>query len=183
MQAANAEQIIAGKTDEELVGMLGSPQDWQPLMLDAARLELQKRNLPVPDSPPPAISIKQPSVWSFQGRIPRSGFWAISLSLWVFNLAVGILVQVFGQYGIGVAGILIDGAFLLIAIWISLATQVKRWHDLNRRGWMVLLNLTVIGIPVILAFLGCVRGTAGPNRFGADPLRKPTTAAITGGQA
>jgi uncharacterized membrane protein YhaH (DUF805 family) len=179
MQVADAEGITAGKTDEELVAMLRCPQDWQPLVLDAARLELQKRNLPVPESPP-AISIET-SIWSFQGRIPRSGFWVISLSLTVFNLAVGILVELLGKYGIEAAGPLIDGAFLVIALWISLATQVKRWHDLNRPGWMVLLNLTVIGLPVILIFLGCVRGTAGPNRFGADPLQRPTTAAVTGG--
>ena len=148
--------------------------------MDAARLELQRRNLPIPDSPR-AIPTETTGIWSFQGRIPRSGFWAISLSLTVFNLAVEILVEIFGKYGIGVAGLLIDGAFLVLALWISLATQVKRWHDLNRPGWMVLLNLTVIGLPVILVFLGFIRGTAGPNRFGADPLQRSTTAAVTGG--
>jgi uncharacterized membrane protein YhaH (DUF805 family) len=180
VQVADAEGITAGKTDEELVAMLRCPQDWQPLVLDAARLELQKRNLPVPESPP-AISIETTSIWSFQGRIPRSGFWVISISLTVFNLAVGILVGILGKYGIEAAGLLIDGAFLVIAVWISLATQVKRWHDLNRSGWMVLLNLTVIGLPVIVIYLGCVRGTAGPNRFGADPLQRSATAEVTGG--
>jgi uncharacterized membrane protein YhaH (DUF805 family) len=180
MHAADAGGITARKTDEELVAMLRCPQDWQPLVLDAARLELQKRNLAVPESPP-VISIEATSIWSFRGRIPRSGFWAISLSLTVFNLAVAILVEILRKYGIEAAGLLIDGVFLVLGLWISLATQVKRWHDLNRPGWMVLLNLTVIGLPVILIFLGFVRGTAGSNRFGADPLQRPTTAAITGG--
>ncbi len=52
----------------------------------------------------------------FHGRIPRSRFWAISLSLTVFNLAVEILVEIFSKYGIGVAGLLIDGAFLVLAL-------------------------------------------------------------------
>ena len=180
MQAADAEAITAGKTDQELMAMLRRPHDWQPFVLDAARLELQKRNIPVPESPS-AISIETPSIWSFQGRIPRSRFWAIALSLWVFFLAAGILVEIFDKYGIEVAGLLVGSAFFAASLWISLATQVKRWHDLNRSGWMVLLNLTVIGLPVILVFLGCVRGTAGPNRFGAEPLGRPTTAAVTGG--
>jgi uncharacterized membrane protein YhaH (DUF805 family) len=180
MQLAEAEGITAGKTDEELVAMLSCPQDWQPLMLDAARLELQKRNLPVPESPP-GISIETPSVWSFQGRLPRSGFWVIALSLAVFNLAAGILIEICGKYGIEAAGLVISGAFFVIAFWISIATQVKRWHDLNRSGWFVLFNLTVIGLPAVLVFLGCIRGTAGPNRFGADPLRRATSAAVTAG--
>jgi uncharacterized membrane protein YhaH (DUF805 family) len=180
MQVSDAEGITAGKSDEELVAMFQCPQDWQPLVLDAARLELQKRNLPVPESPP-AIAIETTSIWSFQGRIPRSGFWVISLSLTVFNLAVAILVEILGKYGNEAAGLLIDGAFLVIGLWISLATQVKRWHDLNRSGWMVLFNLTVIALPVIAIFLGCVRGSAGPNRFGANPLQRPTNAVVAGG--
>lgn len=178
MQVAEAEGITAGKTDEELVAMLRCPQDWQALVLDAARLELQKRNLPVPE-PPPAISIETTSIWSFEGRIPRSRFWVIALSLTIFYLAVGSLVLDLDKHGIHAAALLIGSGFFVVAFWISVATQVKRWHDMNRSGWMVLLNLTVIGLPVIVVFLGCVRGIAGPNRFGADPLQRPTTAAVT----
>ena len=43
-------------------------------------------------------------------------------------------------------------------IWISLATYTKRWHDLDKSGWM---NLTLI-IPLInlfiVLFLGFARG-------------------------
>ncbi len=170
MQATDAEGITAGKTAEELTAMLLRPQDWQPSMLDAARLELQKRNLPVPESPQQATPNKIPSIWSFHGRTTRSGFWAISLSLMVFNLLVGVVVELLGRSGSEPVGLAIDLVFLVICVWISLATQVKRWHDLNRPGWMVLLNLTVIALPVILAFLGFIRGTRGANRFGVDPL-------------
>ena len=43
----------------------------------------------------------------------------------------------------------------------------------NQSGWMVLLNFTIIALPFILIWLGCVRGTIGTNKYGADPLPQP----------
>jgi uncharacterized membrane protein YhaH (DUF805 family) len=68
--------------------------------------------------------------------------------------------------------------FGILASWFGLATQVKRWHDLDLSGWMVLVNLTVIAIPFVFLIHGFVRGTRGTNRFGRDPLGhapEPTT--------
>lgn len=169
MQVTDAEGIVAGKTDGELMEMLRCPQDWQTPMLDAARLQLQKRNLPIPDAPP-ATASETTSIWSFQGRISRSNFWALWVSLVVISIAVAVMVEFLSRYGSGAVGFLIDAAFLVIVVWIGLAMQVKRWHDLNRSGWMVLLNLTVIALPAIFIFLGFIRGTSGPNQFGTDPL-------------
>lgn len=180
MDVTDAKSITVGKTNEELIAIVRRPQDWQPAVLNAARLELQSRNLPVPDSPPAVRSNETTSIWSFEGRIPRSEFWAIWFSIMVFSLVIGIVVELLIRYHDEGVGILIDVAFLSIAVWIGLAMQVKRWHDLDRSGWMVLLNLTLIAIPVILIFLGFVRGTVGPNRFGADPLDGPSTAAVNG---
>jgi uncharacterized membrane protein YhaH (DUF805 family) len=59
----------------------------------------------------------------------------------------------------------------VVLVWLALAMQVKRWHDLDNSGWMVLLNLTIIALPIVLIILGCVRGTAGPNKYGSDPLQ------------
>ena len=59
---------------------------------------------------------------------------------------------------------------LVIGVWLSLAIQVKRWHDLDKPGWVVLLNFTIIALPVVWILLGFVRGSAGPNRYGKDPL-------------
>jgi uncharacterized membrane protein YhaH (DUF805 family) len=45
--------------------------------------------------------------------------------------------------------------------------QVKRWHDLDKSGWMVLVNfIPLIGMLYSLLTLGFQPGTAGPNKYG-----------------
>jgi uncharacterized membrane protein YhaH (DUF805 family) len=58
------------------------------------------------------------------------------------------------------------------SLWIGLVLSVKRWHDRNKSGWWVLVNLVpVVGWLWQLIECGFLRGTTGPNRFGQDPLR------------
>lgn len=50
------------------------------------------------------------------------------------------------------------------------AAQVHRFHDQGTSGWAVLLNfIPHVGGFVVLVFM-CLRGTAGRNRFGDDPV-------------
>ncbi len=51
----------------------------------------------------------------------------------------------------------------------SLAVSVRRLHDRDYSGWWILLAFTGIGY-ILLIIWYCMRGTAGPNRFGPDPL-------------
>lgn len=49
----------------------------------------------------------------------------------------------------------------------------KRWHDIDRSGWWVLLNIVpVIGGLACLIANGFIGGTDGPNQYGDDPLEK-----------
>jgi sugar porter (SP) family MFS transporter len=126
-------------------------------------LEALQRRLTLPDSADEGLV--EPSIWSFRGRIPRRDYW----------IRLGALALLFA---------LIRGLTNLISVeWFAvifsvaaglfgLATQVKRWHDLDLSGGMVLLNLTVVFLPVALIWQGFFRGTAGPNRFGADPTHE-----------
>ena len=110
------------------------------------------------------------SIWSFEGRIGRATFWGIWTSMMALGFAVGIIVGgIRAANGEGLA-ILLYLAWLVVAVWISLAMQVKRWHDMGRSGLMVLWNLTLIGGPITFFIMGCVRGTQGPNNYGSDPL-------------
>jgi uncharacterized membrane protein YhaH (DUF805 family) len=56
-------------------------------------------------------------------------------------------------------------------IWSGLALAAKRWHDRDKSAWWILITF----VPVIGGFWalienGFLKGTEGPNRFGADPL-------------
>ena len=60
---------------------------------------------------------------------------------------------------------------LVVVTWVSLAVSVKRWHDRDKSGWMVLIGfIPIIGAIWTLVELGFIRGTVGPNRFGDDPV-------------
>ena len=115
-------------------------------------------------------------VWfSFEGRINRSAYW-----LWYFVPAVVVTIvaaivdEVAGthyyldsQTPIGTIGTVV-GIFL---IWPMLAAGAKRLHDRNKSGWLQLLYLIpIIGAIWAFIYLGFLKGTAGPNRFGPDPL-------------
>jgi uncharacterized membrane protein YhaH (DUF805 family) len=51
----------------------------------------------------------------------------------------------------------------------GIAVSVRRLHDRDYSGWWFLIVLTGIGAIVLLVWF-CMRGTAGANRFGPDPL-------------
>jgi uncharacterized membrane protein YhaH (DUF805 family) len=98
--------------------------------------------------------------------------------------------------GANVPAVAIMLAAFAVATWISLATSVKRLHDLGVSGWWIIplylastagsaisnaappaggpegLALTVVGLvltfgPII--YLGAVPGQSGDNRFGPGP--------------
>jgi uncharacterized membrane protein YhaH (DUF805 family) len=59
---------------------------------------------------------------------------------------------------------------ILAAIIPLLAVEVRRLHDQDRSGWLVLLNLIpYVGFVAVFVMM-LLPGTPGPNRFGAEPM-------------
>jgi uncharacterized membrane protein YhaH (DUF805 family) len=121
----------------------------------------------------------------FDGRINRAKFWLGSISLWVLSLVVNVVIAVVFdvQYdpsrdllipSFPRAALLVWLVWILAAIaltYMSLAVLAKRWHDRDKSGWWSLIVLIpFIGGIWILIECGCLPGTEGPNRYGADPL-------------
>jgi uncharacterized membrane protein YhaH (DUF805 family) len=106
---------------------------------------------------------------TFSGRAARSEFWYWTLFVVLVTMAAGILDRGFFDFEeattTGVFGPLVSLIFFLP----GLAVSVRRLHDLDRSGWWMLLVITVIGA-ILLIIWDCFKGTAGPNRFGPDPL-------------
>ncbi|WP_417430347.1 DUF805 domain-containing protein [Kiloniella sp.] len=64
---------------------------------------------------------------------------------------------------------LFSGIFSLLALIPSILILIKRWHDRDKSGWWTLIIFVpIIGSFWVLIECGFLRGTAGPNRFGAS---------------
>lgn len=100
---------------------------------------------------------------TFRGRATRAEYWWFSL----FNTLLGMVVYAAVQHLMGTEAA--DGAASIVQLALflpMLAVGVRRLHDIDFRGWWMLLGLTVVGIiPLIIFF--CLPGKAAPNRFGA----------------
>jgi len=125
-----------------------------------------------PMYPPRRAPTNQNLAWvlfSFDGRIPRRVFWGVSLlAALVFYLVLLLGMAALGPESDAVLALMV--ILYVPFLWVSLAVQVKRWHDRDKSGWFVLIAFIPI-IGPIWAFVetGCLRGTEGPNMYGPDP--------------
>lgn len=121
---------------------------------------------------PPAVSPLDESMppaqlyLGLRGRIDRRCFWLYGvLALLAVGMVLMALLEIAGFHPERAEWI----ANLLIA-WPAIAVSVKRWHDRDKSGWWVLVNLVpLIGQLWALIDNGFVPGTRGPNRFGPAP--------------
>ena len=59
--------------------------------------------------------------------------------------------------------------WLLVVAWVCIALQIKRWHDLGKTGWLVLLNLVPgVGSLISLVVLGFFKATDRAVKFGTE---------------
>jgi uncharacterized membrane protein YhaH (DUF805 family) len=137
---------------------------------------------------------------SFDGRLNRKAAWThygiAMFSVMVASLAVIALGTAVGFVLPGVWQSLVLIGFLPVVVfmmWASVAIWVRRFHDLNRSGWWYVLTMVAAGVGrginensndalVVFAllawcvwfplwlYMGFIKGTRGPNRYGPDPL-------------
>lgn len=125
------------------------------------------------DLPPVKAAISMiKNVFNFQGRTSRRDYWWAFLAVICVNFVLNLLLN-------GVENIIRIHAFVLIfsflewllSIAIAIATlaiEVRRLHDTNKSGWLMLLALTVIGIiPLIIFF--AQPGDPQQNQYGPVP--------------
>ena len=128
--------------------------------------------------------------FNFKGRATRAQFWYFVLTLFLAN----IVVQILGM--IPYLGALITYAWAIFTLIPSLAIQVRRLHDTNKSGLLIIVpyacivlaliclglafaceSLAFVTIMKILMFLAlvayialivfwCLKGTDGENKYG-----------------
>lgn len=95
-------------------------------------------------------------VFSFNGRIRRTEY---GLSFLIFIIVFLLLGFVFAEANIGEEGLIV----MIPLFWFYLAFSVKRCHDLNLTGWMILVPYFN---PLALLFAS---GKPGDNYYGPNP--------------
>jgi uncharacterized membrane protein YhaH (DUF805 family) len=109
--------------------------------------------------------------FSFKGRIGRQTYWMHYLALIGIFLVVGILTGLASSASPGSiaasAMVILMGLFYILAIWVSIALSVKRWHDRNKSGWWVLIGFVpIIGGFWVLIENGFLVGDEAANNYG-----------------
>lgn len=110
----------------------------------------------------------------FSGRSRRREYWMFGLFYWgvTILLAVPIIAGFDAEQGFSPVGTLALVALVLFVLGSfipALAVCVRRFHDQDKTGWLLLLQfLPYIG-PIIVMIFMLLSGTSGPNRFGPDP--------------
>jgi uncharacterized membrane protein YhaH (DUF805 family) len=141
-------------------------------------------------------------LFGFNGRIRRTNYWLGSIGAgFVLGIIAFIIVLAFGGgavmlannndsgsqaagAGLGIIALILYFAVLVLAVWISLALQIKRWHDRDKSGvWVLIGFIPLVGPFWVLIECGFLDGTMGPNRYGpspkgivAPPMMQPTGA-------
>jgi uncharacterized membrane protein YhaH (DUF805 family) len=140
-------------------------------------------------------------LFSFDGRIRRTNYWLAGIGAGVVLTVIFMIIAMLlfggasmaartGPDGATAAGgglslgiIILYVVYFVALLWISLALQVKRWHDRDKSWLWIFINfIPLIGQIWSLVECGFLDGTPGPNRFGPSPKGIPgpaTPAAAT----
>ncbi|MDS7693278.1 DUF805 domain-containing protein [Acinetobacter soli] len=98
---------------------------------------------------------------NFTGRARRKEYWFFQLWYAILSFVMLVLGDAF-HWG--------DNLFLIATLLVGLpaiAVSVRRLHDINRSGWLVLLNLVpVVGVLIVTFFFMIKEGDQTTNSYG-----------------
>ena len=117
--------------------------------------------------------------FSFDGRIRR-------IEYFLSGLVCGVVVWIAMLLGVGTFllgagsgsaagsafGLLIGVVAIIAAIWFSLAQGIKRLHDLDKSGWLILICYIPFVGWIFALYMLFADGTVGPNQYGPDPKNR-----------
>lgn len=112
---------------------------------------------------------------NFEGREIRSNFFYAFLLPLLSGFVYGMIYGILGEES---TLLFIFGIFFLFwflfTLLVFLSAAVRRIHDIGGSGWLAVL-LFIPGVaPLLILVLLIKKGTAGPNKWGEDPLNQVT---------
>jgi len=104
----------------------------------------------------------------FTGRARRAEYWWFALMNVIVITAIGIVSFILFSVSetLGYFGFAIYGVYALAVIVPGLAVAVRRLHDTNKSGWMLLVGFIPLVGPILLLVFYFTDGDPGPNQYG-----------------
>jgi uncharacterized membrane protein YhaH (DUF805 family) len=102
-----------------------------------------------------------------KGRASRREFWMFVLAVIIVGVIFAILaaIPILGMLA-GIASFL----FYIATIIPSITVGVRRLHDTNKTGWlMLLLLIPLVGWIIVLVWCA-MKGNSGRNQYGPSPI-------------
>ncbi|PWU23734.1 hypothetical protein C5B42_01755 [Candidatus Cerribacteria bacterium 'Amazon FNV 2010 28 9'] len=115
----------------------------------------------------------------FQGRINRRTFILGILTVFLCMMIPLLLMSFFfpssGSFESSFSTIIFFLIWLVVSICgltINLSLFIRRWHDLGKSGWFILLQLVPYINLLFVLYLLFAQGQSKKNRFGSPPSSK-----------
>lgn len=99
------------------------------------------------------------NIFSFKGRAQRSEYWAVRIPVIIFS-RMGELIpeSAYDNPALSIGIVILS----VLALWIYLATNTRRCHDLGHNGlWQL--------IPFYGIWMGFVAGQSEDNEYNIEP--------------
>ncbi len=166
-EAESVEDVVAPNAGNDGIN---TKDDGKRIKTDASKLSnIPLANKTLNSNHPDAY--ERISIFSPDGRITRRSYRVTILSIILLHAGLAFIVGEISSSRNGSG----DGAAILLlliflpSIWVVLMACIKRWHDLDKSGWMSLtLFIPYIGL-LIMLYLGVAPGTDGSNKYGQTP--------------
>jgi len=97
----------------------------------------------------------------FDGRASRAEFWWFVLANLVVHFVLALLSQAADIF------VVVEVLYALAVIVPTIAVGIRRLHDTDRSGWLLLLAFIPIIGGIVLVVFYATAGTDGANKFGA----------------
>lgn len=117
------------------------------------------------------MGVLQNKYADFSGRASRKEYWTFAL----INLAIAFILGFMVVIMRSVAHVdlsFISMLFSLAVMVPGIAVAVRRLHDTNRSGWLVLVGLIPFIGAIAMIVLLVMEGTPGDNEYGPSPYKE-----------
>ena len=105
----------------------------------------------------------------FGGRSSRQEYILFYIFITLVPFLLGVIEELLGFFPS--TDYTIFGIIFNLAVFLpTWAVTIRRLHDVNRSGWWILINLTIIGIIPFVYWTCMKKSDEGENRFGSNSL-------------